>query len=573
MRDRRYLLLVPVAALLAVLPLALTGLSCGHDFGFHLLNWLEVNAQWKQNFPYPHWDFSAAWNSGAPRFVFYPPLSWVAGSVAGFVLPWMAVPNTFIWLALTACGFTMYRLAREWTNEGDALIASCFYMVHPYMLFTFYERSAFAELLAAAWIPLIVLAVLRRRISIVGVAVPVALLWLTDDPAAVMGCYLLAGLAIARIAWTAASSDQRAALYDAGRIVAGSCIGLALAGFYLVPAIVEQRWVRITMAEIPGVRVQDNFLFGQFGGPSHRAILRTASLCSVALLAMIAIFGAVAIFVRERRLANPERGYRRFVIAALLCAAAVLGFLLTTPSAALWRLVPEFKYLQFPWRLDALLGTIAAALLALALGRIKMKPAPAIAIALAIAAGLTYGGNSWFRQYCNAGYAASDLVSGFSTGNPHDSTDEYPPAGSDSLAVEHANPPSWIATNPNDAAPPNAPAAYSTSLADRLLFNVMSVRPAFLVINLRDYPTWRITVNEAPSTHRPHRPDGLIVIPISKGKSAITITYALTADRVYGYLLTALGLLMLFGGWRAERRRSREESPQPSQRRGIPVAE
>ncbi|MFZ0661398.1 MAG: hypothetical protein WAM66_01795 [Acidobacteriaceae bacterium] len=560
MRDRRYLLFIPVAALLALLPLALKGSSCGHDFSFHLLNWLEVNAQWRQGFPYPHWDFSAAWNSGAPRFVFYPPLSWVAGALAGFVLPWVAVPNIFIWLALMACGFTMYRTAREWASESTALIAACFYMVHPYMLFTFYERSAFAELLAAAWIPLIVLAILRRRISILGIALPVALLWLTDDPAAVMGCYLLAWLAVARVAWTyLASSDGRKTLFEAGRIALGTCIGLAVAGFYLVPAIAEQRWVRITMAEIPGVRVEDNFLFGQFGGPSHRAILRTASLCSVSLLALIAIFGALALLTRVRKPPEPERGYRRFVILALLAAGGFTGFLLTPPSAALWRYAPKLKYLQFPWRLDALLGAIAAALLALALDRMRMRPIPAIVAALVIAAGLSLGGNSWFRQYCNVGYAASDLVSGFSTGNPHDSTDEYPPVGSNSLTVRHANPPAWIAADPRNAAPKNASVTYSTSLANRLHFNVQSARPAFLVINLRDYPEWRITVNGARSMNRPHRDDGLIAVAIPKGESTISITYALTADRVYGWLLTALGLALFFVSWHAEQNRCREE--------------
>lgn len=572
MRDRRPLLLIPLAALMAMLPLALGGTSCGHDFGFHLLNWLEVNAQWRQGFAYPHWDFAAAWNSGAPRYIFYPPLAWAAGALMGFVLPWVAVPNTFIWLALTACGFTMYRLAREWTGEGAALVACCFYMVHPYMLFTFYERSAFAELLAAAWIPLIVLAILRRRISVVGIALPVALLWLTDAPAAVMGCYLVAGLAVARVLWTWVDTrDLRNTLREAGRIALGSCIGLALAGFYLVPAIVEQRWVHIIMPEVPGVRVWDNFLFGQFGGPSHRAILRTASICSVVLLSLIAIFGALALF-NARKSTNSEQGYLRFVSAALLTMAAILGFLLTAPSAGLWRVIPELKNLQFPWRLDALLGAIAAALLALALDRIRIRPLLAIAVGLAMALGLSLYGNSQFRQYCGTGYAASDLISGFASGNPHDSTDEYPPVGAKIHAVVDGNPPWWITADPLAAPPRNIPDTYSPEIAQRLHFSVESSRPEFLVINLRDYRAWRITVNGVVITRGPHRVDGLIVLPIAKGQSVINIRYVWTADRVYGWLLTALGLMMFFAIWRAERRYGREHSL-TDERRGIAVVE
>ena len=39
---------IAVAAFLAVLPLVLHGCSCGHDFDFHLVNWLEVHAQFQR---------------------------------------------------------------------------------------------------------------------------------------------------------------------------------------------------------------------------------------------------------------------------------------------------------------------------------------------------------------------------------------------------------------------------------------------------------------------------------------------------------------------------------------------
>jgi hypothetical protein len=545
MRDRRYLLLIPLAALLATFPLLYRGCSCGDDFGFHLINWLEVGSQWKQGVLLPHWDFTAAWNSGEPRFVFYPPLSWMIGALTGMVLPWAAVPNVFIWLTLTACGFTMYRLAREWTNEKNALIAASFYLIHPYMLFTFYQRSAYAELLAAAWIPLVLLALLRPRVTIPGIALPVALLWLTNDPAAVMGCYLLVLLAIVRVAWIYSREKYLGdSLREAAKITAGTLLGLGLAGFYLVPAIVEQRWVRIRMEDVKGTRVQDNFFFGSFGGPSHHAILRTASLCSVILLALIAIFAGIAIYGNSKGARSLEHRVRKFVIPALLLATLIIGFMLTAPSDFLWRHIPELKYLQFPWRFDVILGSISATLLAIALGKTRMWPAVAISIALMLPLFVSVEGNSIFRQVCEHGKDVPDLVASFYHSNVLYS-DEYTPASSDPQAVERDRPNAWIADVPDGTPPVGVPVKRSILLRNRLHFEVTNPKPAFLVINVRGYPAWRVRVNGVLDAQMPHRPDGLLVAAIPEGNSHVDITYAVTPDQWAGWALSALALVIL----------------------------
>lgn len=536
MKTRRHFILIPLAALVAVLPLLARGTSCGHDFGFHVVSWLEAQAQWRQGV-WPRWEFTAAWNAGEPRFVFYPPLSWMLGALAGFVMPWAWVPNFFIWVALTAAGFSMYRLARLWAADGAALIAACFYIVHPYMMFTFYERSAYGELLAAAWIPLLLWAVLRERVSVAGVAVPVALLWLSNDPEAVIGCYLLALLAVLRVAWVWRES-WRDAMSDAAKLAAGVVLGLGLAGFYLVPAIVEQRWVHVTMADVPGVRVVDNFLFGHYGGPAHHAILFTASWCAVALLGMMFALGAVAIARRG------EERWQWFAVVALMTTGTVTFFLLTAASALLWRDVPELKYLQFPWRLDAFLGAMAAAMLALALAKVQIRLAAVVALAVVVL--FSFGGNHLFRQVCHCGMTVRDLRAEFAASDVYYS-DDYPPATSDPKAIQKGDSAWWIAAAPNDAAPAGAAPVASAVLADRLHFIVTSAGPSFAIIHLRDYPAWRVVVNDTAIRNRPHRTDGLIVVPVMEGMSKIDIGYAVTDDVVTGVALTIFSCLALTG--------------------------
>ena len=199
-RGRLYLLLIPLAAFLATIPLLIKGSSCGHDFDFHLLNWMEAARQFTHGNLHPHWAYTAAYNAGEPRFVFYPPLSWTIGAILGLLFPWTWTPILYTWLALTASGLALHRLARDFTTSTAALVAAVLYTVNPYMLFTAYERTAYAELLAAAWIPLLLHAILRNKITIPRIAIPIALLWLTNAPAAVMSCYALALLTIIRLA-------------------------------------------------------------------------------------------------------------------------------------------------------------------------------------------------------------------------------------------------------------------------------------------------------------------------------------------------------------------------------------
>jgi uncharacterized membrane protein len=78
--SRSHLFLIPLLALFVMHPLIVNGCSCGHDFDFHLLSWMEAASQLAHGGLFPHWAFTPAWNAGEPRFVFYPPLSWYAGA-------------------------------------------------------------------------------------------------------------------------------------------------------------------------------------------------------------------------------------------------------------------------------------------------------------------------------------------------------------------------------------------------------------------------------------------------------------------------------------------------------------
>ena len=597
-RERLPYLLIPLAAFVAIVPLLVYGCSCGHDFDFHIPSWFEAARQFTQGNFHPHWAYTPAWNAGEPRFVFYPPLSWTIGALLGLIFPWTWTPILYTWLALTASGLALHRLARDFTTPSAGLIAATLYTVNPYMLFTAYERTAFAELLAAAWIPMLLHAILRKQVTIPRIAIPIALLWLTNAPAAVMSCYALALLTLIRLATNSSNQFLRVSSKDTSatnpdtpyldsemwisrvsattppdtetttslsqtpiqiaiNTAAGTVLGLGLAAFYILPAAYQRRYVQIVMAIIPNMRIQDNFLFHHTGDVPHDQVLHTASIIAVLLIAATAIVILLSMFpIHRSSAARSERTVPSLLI-PLAILTMVITLLLTPITALIWTHAPELAFLQFPWRLIAILAAVLALATAFALPKLNLKPIPSTALTFVIAAVLALPAYAIFHQTCDEEDTVEARLALFHSNRGTEPTDEYTPITADNDSLAQTNPAWWLSTDPNAKAPVNQlPGPVPTHFAFK------ATQPGYLVLNLRDYPSWLVSSTDSNSmalNHPNHiqRDDGLIVLPIGYAADfTIDIAYTQTRDQTLGNAISLLSIVSLVLLMRRDSRRA-----------------
>jgi hypothetical protein len=560
-----------------ILPNFFLGNTSGQDYDFHIASWMDVAHQWHEGHEsrdrifYPRWAEWANWGFGEPRFIFYPPASWMAGAVLGSVLPWRAAPGALIWLCIVASGMSMWKLAREWLPAPRARAAAVLYAVNPYNVIIVYYRSDFAELMAAALLPLLIWATLRvvrgERRHIALLAVLFAGSWLSNAPAAVIATYSLGVLLVVGCALRRSARP----LVDG---VAAMVAGFGLAAFYILPAAWEQRWVQIQQTVTDDLLPSHNFLFTNANDPEF--ILFNWKVSAVAIATML-ITGIAAVFVARRR---REMGALWWMLVALGTVAVLLMF---RPSAVLWRVVPKLQFVQFPWRWMEVLGVVFAMFVAGAFSdSVKWSSWLLVGITAAI---VTAGAVAIIRDTWWDEDDIPAMADAINMGHGYEGTDEYAPTDTERLSLPGNTDDSERPRNvPEDTAPlfqeagvqevargaskrAVADAATAGSgagmgklapasdvkiqveewTAERRVLRVDESLPVVLVPRLVNFPSWKATVDgeavrvgEVPET-------GQMLIPLPAGEHEVGIYFQRTWDRTVGGWISAVSAMALAG--------------------------
>ncbi len=346
----------------AIAPLLRPGYFWGaHDARHDVYFVLEYNLTWGEGTLFPRWSPDWAFGYGYPFFNIYAPGATFLGALLYRLLPLSlegAVEGMLI-LSILFSAWSMWFFVRDWLGERAALVAAIAYVYVPYHLVDIYVRAAMAESLALAMLPLALWGARRATLRptaghIALAAIGYAAVHLSSNLVALIFTPLLA-IYVVVLAFGKAWGQQgaRARLGAALRAliapVAGLALGLMLAAFFVLPALLESRYVNLDQWFRGYYDFHDHFIhFAQlfdprwgFGisipGPNDALSYQLGLAC----FALAALAGWA--WLRRKTPRDLETGFWLLVLLTSV-------WLTTAASAWAWDHLPLVAAAQFPWR-------------------------------------------------------------------------------------------------------------------------------------------------------------------------------------------------------------------------------
>jgi len=370
----------------AIAPLLRPGYFwAAHDARHDVYFILQYNITWNEGVLFPRWSPDWAFGYGYPFFNIYAPGATFLGTLLYRTLHLSlenAVKATFI-VTLLISAWGMWLFVRDWLDERAALVAEAAYVYAPYHLLDVYVRAAMAENLALALLPLSLWAVRRAvfrpgPLTIALTALTYAAIHLSSNLVAllftpVLGLYLLF-LACRRLASEKpplfSSASLRPFSFPRGKLcvrrllapAAGLVLGVALAAFFILPALLESKFVNREQWYGGYYDFHDHFVyFAQLFDPRWGFGISTPGPndpLSYQLGLALVVLAALAGWVWWKR-----PGGKRAEIGFWLVILLGSMWLTTGASTLAWDHIPGVAMAQFPWRYLSLTA-LALAILA-----------------------------------------------------------------------------------------------------------------------------------------------------------------------------------------------------------------
>lgn len=537
-----------------------------HDARHSVFYLVEFDQTYRDGFWWPRWSPDFAFGYGYPLFNLYAPLAFYLAELfhllgQGFTA---AIKTVYV-LATIGGGLSMYGLGKRLFGPPAGLLAGVVYVYIPFHLVEIFVRSAFAEFVALALVPLVFWAFTGlvanptlRRLALAGLGYGVLALthhttFFTFTP--LLMAYLLYLLL--------AKTRRQGKLLGTGWVYTAGAgvLGVALAAIYLLPAIFESRYIKVEQWTSGSYNYLQHFvyfsqLFSPDWGYGYAGPGVLDDLSFQLGIVSTSLLGFALVGLLRRRF--PHWGTALFFLISTLA----IIFLMSPLAAPIWQVIPIAALVQFPWRLLGM-GAFTISLVAGSLvaetggqdspGQVEIQqtlsPAPLYLLALVvILASFPYT----LPQYTEVpAWAEAPLaVINWDRASIVDRvgmvsvTEVQPQTSPMEQQYLEGEPLSVAGVIAGQGA---VETLHHGGASDRV--RVIAEEPVTVQFYTYAYPGWQVTMNGQPVDHRPEPPYGLITVDVPPGEHILLLRMGSTPPRTVGTLISGLALLLIAGLW------------------------
>jgi hypothetical protein len=439
--------------------------------------------------------------------------------------------GTFVFLWLTPLGVL------------PAALAASVFAWSPYLLLDGYVRAAYPELSAIAFTPGILWSLDRwlrggRPLFLCALALTTAVVVVSHLPTALVMAPVCAAYAI--VCWRSSGSSAT----RLGATVGGAALGAAMAAFYLIPAILELRHIKITRLTTayfdyhrhfvrPSWWLDQGWTYNSSGVAAYHMSLQLGALQLALIVAALLVLTFPAV--------RHQAGKRLTGIAGWLIVAAGGLFMMTAPADPFWHLIKPLAYLQFPWRFLMLPALACSALAALLLSMVRSRTTQALIVIAAVTV-------QWYAMRDARGAIWLERPAAIGIDDPFWPASEsgrrlgFHEVGYDPVSATGP----LTATASRWAVVEGEGEVTAESIADsRLVLSVRASEPLRLAINSPFFPGWTIRVDGRPVEPTVQPGSGYMEILVPPGSHRVEARFGNTPVRTAANLVS-LGALLIF---------------------------
>jgi len=524
-----------------------------HDARHSIFYLVEFDQTLRDGFLWPRWSPDFAFGYGYPLFNLYAPLAIYAAEIIhllGVNMVW-SVKTIYI-LATIGAGAGMYGFVRRLFGANAGLIAGLAYMFAPFHLVEIFVRSAYAEYVSLAILPLVLWAFTElvaapsfRRLALAGASYGVLALthhstFFTFSPFLVL--YILA------LAAGKAKLNLREWRRQIGFNAGAGLLGVALAGIYIVPVLLEQQYIKIEQWTSGSYDFAQHFVyFSQFLSPFWGyGYAGPGPVDFMPYQIGIAVFGLMTVAAVALIAFSPQMGHRGTMV-IFLVATLFSVWLMSPLGEPMWRALPIAALVQFPWRLLIITMLSASVVIGGGITALKLDGAPLMMVTLVAVLG-SY-------QYAQPQYtpipdwADTPLaVINWDAGSITDRvgmvsvTDEQPTTSPMEAQYRAGEPLTVAGVIAGDA---TVETVHHGGASDTVEFSGDAATVQFYTY---DFPGWQVKIDGRPVPHRAEKPFGLITVDVPAGAHTVSLRMGTTPPRVIGGLMSLLALGVI-GYW------------------------